>query len=422
MFIALACGAEPASESQPTVPPAPEVQPTPTVFERLLAFVPDTPDSRRIVRMNDIRGAADAQGIVIPGPDAVAEEVTQFKLDVAFGRERPATFITRLGGGWISGFNRSYVDQASRTTESLGFDARDIEAFALLGEANLPPLPFTEVLTGQFDAKEAPDLLTACEECPPHSVATYDSQDYFTWGGGEFQSLRNSQKPPSFDEFGRAGNIVVADEYVFRAVRVADLEALIDTESGAASNLLGDVQYRAIAQALGRSGAVSAVITDQPFDAETVIKAQGGEESFESMESRDILPVGTVDRIRDGIAASGPLKPFDLMAVGLGKDDIGAFALVILAYDDEETAVEAAIQLEERIENGSYPDLSGDGSNQSFLDRVLEFDIYGRDAMVIAQIRTPSPDELRDFNLFSIYPDEVTGYLYNRFVYLIATE
>ena len=178
LLVALACGSEPASQPDEATKSAPKVEPTPTVFERLLAFVPDTPDNRRLVRMNDIRGAAAAQGIPIPGFDATPEEMTQFKFDVAFGTERPATMVTQLGESWISGFNQEYIDVSGGTKMSLGFDARDIEAFALLGEANNPPKPIKEILIGAFEAEEAPLLLAACEKCPPHIIENYRDRTF----------------------------------------------------------------------------------------------------------------------------------------------------------------------------------------------------------------------------------------------------
>ena len=423
LLVALACGSEPASQPDEATKPAPKVEPTPTVFERLLAFVPDTPDNRRLVRMNDIRGAAAAQGIPIPGFDATPEEMTQFKFDVAFGTERPATTVTQLGESWISGFNQDYVDVSTGTKMSLGFDARDIEAFALLGEANNPPKPIQEILIGAFDAEEAPVLLAACEKCPPHIIENYEGQDFFTWGPADRQNLRDHrQVPPSFDHLGRPGDIVVAADHVFRVLKHADLELLIDTDSGSAGSLLLDEQYRGVASALGDGGAVSAILTDQPFNVETVIQAMCGVECFKQQEERGQLMPGTVDRIRDSISKSGPLEPFNLIGVGLGIDDTGAFALVVLSYDTAEIASKALGQLQARIEVGRYPDIAGDGETESFEDRIPGVQALVEGSMVVAKFWPRSSKELRDFALFPMSSNDGNTYLHNKFVFLIVTE
>ncbi len=417
LFIALACGSDSASQPDTPGAPAPDSGAPLTVFERLLALVPDTPDSRRAVRMNDIRGAQIAQGIPLPGPNATPDEVAQFKINVALGTERPASVITQLGDGWISGYNHDYLDVANDTKDSLGFDARDVEAFALLGEANQPPQPLKEILLGEFNAADAPVLLAACEECPPHRIAEYEGQDYFTWDDPQAQSLRNRQLPPAFDHIGRGGHIVVADEYVFRTHEVPDLEQLIDTESGSAGNLLTDDQYRTVARALGAGGAVSAVLTDQSFDVETVIQALGGEQSFEGQEERGQLEPGTTDRIRAAVSGSGPLEPFDLLGVGLGKDEMGAFALVALAYDNAGSAANAASQLIDRMEIGSYPDFAGNGEADAFLDRISEFEITSDGPIVLGKFRTPTPSDLTAFSMIRMS----NSLLFNNFGYLIAT-
>lgn len=418
LFVALACGSESASPAEPAGDAgiAPDVEQPLTVFERLLALVPDTPDSRRAVRMNDIRGAAIAQGIALPGPDATPEEIVQFKQDVAFGTVRPAEFIMQPGDGWISGYQRDYGPVANDTKATLGFDARDIEASVLMGEANQPPQPLSEIVLGQFDGALAIELMAACGECPPHRVASYEGQDYFTWDGPDAWSLRNAQLPPSFDALGRAGHIVVSDEYVARSFEIPDLEEIIATASGSTGNLLSDGAYRAVARSLSAGGAVSALITDQSFDVETVILALGGEDVFENQEESGQLEPGTTDRIRAGVSESGPLEPFSVLGVGLGRDEAGAFALVGLAYADTETAAEAALQLRARMEVGKYPDLKGDGEADTFLERVSEFEITSAGDVVLGKFRTPEPSGLSAFSMGAFS----SSLLFNQFVYMIA--
>jgi hypothetical protein len=278
-------------------------------------------------------------------------------------------------------------------------------------------------LIGAFNAAEAPALLAACEKCPPHLIDHYGGQDYFKWGPGDQQNLRlHRQVPPSFDHIGRPGEIVVTDDHVFRALKHPDLELLIDTDSGAATSLLLDEQYKAIARTLGAGGAVSAILTDQSFDADTVINGMCGLECLESQEKRGQLQPGTADRIRASISESGPLEPFGVMGAGLGIDEVGAFALVALSYDTADIATNAANQLEARIEIGNHPDIVGDGENQSFLDRISEFEVTTSGSIVLAKFRTPTPKELRDFTLFARSSNAGNAYLYNRFVLLITTE
>ena len=418
LFVALACGADSSSQQDSGATDGADPERAMTVFERLLALVPDTPDSRKAVRMNDIRRAQIAQGIASPGPDATPEDILQFKQDVAFGTERPAVFILQLGDGWISGYQRDYGPVANDTKSSLGFDARDIEASVLLGEANQPPQPLSEIVLGEFDASLAPDLLAACEECPPHRFASYQGQEYFTWDGPEAHSLRNRELPPSFDRIGRGGHIVVADDYVFRTLEVPDLERLIDTASASAGNLSNDPQYRAVARLLAEEGAVSAVLTDQSFDVETVIQAIGGESAFEGQEESGQVAPGTVDRIRTAVAESGPLEPFEVLGVGLGRDEAGAFALVALGYADAETAADAASQLRERMEVGHYPDFKGDGEIDTFLDRISEFEITSVGPVTLGKFRTAEPSGLRAFSMGAFS----SSLLFNNFGYMIAFE
>ena len=69
-----------------------------------------------------------------------------------------------------------------------------------------------------------------------------------------------------------------------------------------------------------------------------------------------------------------------------------------------------------------YPDISGNGDAESFLDRITEFDITSSGPIVLAKIRTPSRSELQGFSLFPMSSADGNTYLHNQFVFLIATE
>jgi hypothetical protein len=293
----------------------------------LLARIPDTEVSGHEVALVDLAAAAAAAGVAVPSPGAAPDEVTDYLLSLP--RD---TLVPEL-------LQRTAADVDALRAE-LGFDHAAIEAAVSAGE---PPEQFL-VLKGAFDdgAVEAAvhsdpvwsDLLTSLEHA---GVA------YYAWGADmEIDVERVTPARP----LGRGGRLALDDGYVYWVPWTAGLESLIDAGAGTVPTLAERPLMARVAAILQREQVYSAILTDTPL-----------------LEGRDVSGL--------------------VLGVGGGRDEAGAFWVVVAIHDTAAAAEESAAAFRSVITEGSSL-----ATNQPWSERVASFEVTVEGEAMVAVVHS----------------------------------
>ena len=191
---------------------------TDAAYAGLLGTIPDTPELRQQVYINDYALVRQMFDIPLPGPgdDEVAlEEFYKWLPPPGFEGEADDPPVPGFGAASFFGpFNR-YRNFTAENLQHLAFDVRSMDQSIVAAFA----LPATlDVVRGRFDPQATDKALESCSECEPHSREEYGGVSYYSWGEDYADNLQLRFAPPAFDEIGRGGRIAVLDEYVFRTL------------------------------------------------------------------------------------------------------------------------------------------------------------------------------------------------------------
>ena len=386
--------------SSPTTPPEPGV------FESALRFVPDKPEHRGSMRMNDLEGLRRVLGIEAPGPDADQQAVLDYKFSLVLSESIQGRLLL-LGDDWLSGFSFDYLDSAPSTRPFLGFDSRDIDLIVGTGPENESPTRGLEMVIGDIRAEVAETLLFGCEVCVPHEIASHSGIEFFTWGEDARPSLSDRLAPPAHDQLGRGGRILIGDGYAVRTLFTESMREAIDVISGAAPGLSENGDFIVAARAADEMGAVSLTLTSQPFRSSDITEVYAGRGrltlngldhdyrgALAALNERSATPGAREALVAEGFARSGSLPAFEVVATGLGSDAEGVFVALALVFKDDAIASDAAAALKSRIETGVFPDFSENPDGLAPWNEQIEsaeIDVNGRTVRVLLRVRDPGP-------------------------------
>ena len=339
LAVLAACGTDKPSQA----PVAPTAIPGP--MEQILGLVPDVPDSRSALTVNDLAGLRAATGVELPAADSSRDAVSKYVMDLAVGNNEKGGRQIHDGRQWLSGFH-AYSDQVT-TFPYMGFDARNVEQVAVFGAK----LGVREVLLGSYDPEVTAGQLAACAECEQPETAEHSGAEYLSWEQDFAQNLRMQLKPPAFDFLGRGGRIWVADGSAARTLATAHMEEIIDAALDQAPSLLDDLDYRLAAQTLANRGAVTATFSsaDHSFDAVY--------QQVSRILASPAVPV-TPDELAAQLSMEPLLLSFKVAAVGTSfeSDESGrTITTLVLVHESEEEAEENARRLRQRIETLDVP-------------------------------------------------------------------
>lgn len=300
---------------------------SPSVFEELLAKIPDTPETREWVLINDYALVREEFGIPLPDQTADRDRMVEYIIELV-----AETGLAR--GPFISGMGEIpsiHLDMA----QYRAFDARNVDQTV---EAGLRPGRL-EVVQGRFDPDATGRALGTCDGCEPPQTVNYGGATYYSWGGDFKGNLSTRFAPPVFDRLGRGGRILVQDDYVYRALSHGGMEELIEVSLGDDDSLAELEDFKLLAEALSHLGAYTALLSDQTQRAE------------------DFLPDAFSGEIRQQriseIEKGGLLLRYSAFAIGAGADEDGRYGVLILIHDNADEARENARILENRINEGN---------------------------------------------------------------------
>lgn len=290
----------------------------------LLDRIPDTGGSGEVTVV-DLTAAAAAVGIAVPPAGASDPEISDYLL----GLPRDALVPDLL---------RDPAPRFSDLTGELGIDPAQVTAAITAGT---PPETY-QVLAGSFDAAaidetvrtepDWSDLLTTGEH---RGVA------YYTWGA-DFES--DIARVTPVRPLGRGGRLGLDDGYLYWAFWTAGIEGLIDAGAGGAATLADDAPLAQAARALETEGVYSAILTDTPL----------------------------LDDPVSGLA----------LGLGGGRDDAGAFWVVVAVHDSAAAAEESAAAVRSILSEGTI--LS---TGEPWSERVSGFEVTVEGDMLVAVVR-----------------------------------
>ena len=308
-----------------------------TAYEGLLRTIPDTPELRQQVYINDYALVRQLFDIPLPGPvddeDALAEFYER-PPPTGFAEEADDPPVRGFGAiSFFGPFNR-YRNITAENLQHLAFDVRSMNQ-SIVALA----LPATlDVVRGRFDPQATGRALESCSECEPPSREEYGGVSYYSWGEDYAADPQLRFAPPAFDEFGRGVSIAVLDEYVFRTLGTSDMEALIDAGLNEGASLADVEELRLLAGGMSRLGAYTMLLGDdvEVWDADDYVVAllQDG------ATRRDVVQEDVVQAQRE-LSERGPwLRPYEAFATGAGKDENGHYMALVLVHAADASAEE----------------------------------------------------------------------------------
>ena len=346
----------PTTEVQPRVKPAakdlarallPGKAFSASIWEELLGTIPDTPETRRYIFLNDLDRVrklfpsipGDEANFTLPGPDTDEKTLNQWYGYIPpLGIEDDQVDRVPICGEFpfISGLGfwcYANVPPKRMFYKNLGFDVRNIKQTVVAGA----PDQYLEILRGRFDPETTASVLGECSGCVPYNLVEHRGVSFYSWGEDYVVNIDRILAAPAFDSVGRGGRIAVQDDYLFRTTPTSGMEALIDTSQGHDPSLRDVEEFRLLAQSLDELGVYSAFMTDHKWELEETRQAL--------LLNKDNSP----EDLKKLLDHSPLLRPYQAWATGKGKDNNGHYMFLVLVHANPELATQNATLLPRRI-------------------------------------------------------------------------
>ena len=242
-----------------------------SAYEELLALIPDNPNTRSLVFLNDYVLLRRALNVGLPEPDADQEALKSYF-------ESLVTTLREIGvrgrgeAPFISGYSQ-YALSTLGMGQYLALDVRNVHHSAVAGS---PPGKLG-VMLGDFDPAATDAALKRCAasvpNCGPPLLESHEGITFYSWGADLEADLRSRLGPPAFDHLGRGGRIAVQDSHVFYTVETPGMEGLIEASLGQNPSLLDVKDLQLLAKAMSQLGAHASILSDQTLSVEDGISA-----------------------------------------------------------------------------------------------------------------------------------------------------
>ena len=352
-----------------------------SAFVEMLRLIPDTPEARVEVFINDYARLREITGVEPPGErdvEAVRRYVQElFRLDGPDAIGGSSAFIS---GGLLSGLG--LIGPEVITEEGIGFSFADIDLDIQAGIANVgrarggePRGIYYSAARGSLDPGVSARAAEAsferefgdCGGCPTFEAAEHLGVRYFTWGLDDDIDLLLRFSPPAFDHLGRSGRLAFLDQLVLHTHATEPMRQMIAASKGT-SSLAEDEYFRMAAIALGRERVYRAFLSEGGPSMQTIC----GDD--EECLAGDWLP--------DGVSL---LKRYEALGIGWVLEGFERSYVVVLAHDSSEIAHENAERLRQLLP-------APDPNPLARRDDLLEtFDISVEGRLVVAELTGYSP-------------------------------
>ena len=336
-------------------------------------MIPDTPETRQYLFINDFAKIRELFDISLPGEDAEESDLTEYlkylggshEVYESEGALRPNLAARPSIAGMTSRDDPIHRD-------SIGFDQRNFEQTVLVTDLENRDL---EIIRGRFDPVATEQAINGCSECPSHDGVIYNGVKLYIWGEDLAGDRKLRYRPPAFDTFGRGGRIAVTDDYVFRTIETHRIEMLIDATAGDRPSLAEFEEFRLIAAALDELDVYGALIS---------IRTQ----SLGNYPLPFSLPFGNrLEYILERLDESPLLRPYRAFATAIGRDKDGHYMALVLVHENEVLAQENVGLIEKRLKDPGT--LLRVDSKETFAEEVnlrsVESQVDGR--VLVAKLR-----------------------------------
>ena len=332
-------------------------------FAGLLELIPDNPQSRELVYINDYSRVADAFNVRPPEDDD--EALMRYLGDVCCSRTGMRV------GPWISGFTQNATLQIENR-EYLAFSLRNVDQSIMTGT---PPGDL-EVIKGTFDPEATDRAINRCSECPPPDREEHRGMEFYSWGRDLAVSLRDRGRPPAFDNLGRGGRIAVLDSFVFRTVETPGMRSLISTYLGMEESLGDDPDMSLAAREMDELELYSALIMGNVewLSLEGVIENACAEAAATQVDC---------DQLKARMEETGVLDEYEVLGAGVGMDGDGPFVSWIFVYLDEHEARRNVPVFEGIVSSGGS--LNG---HRPWSELFSDAEVWSTGRVLIAKLRT----------------------------------
>jgi hypothetical protein len=297
----------------------------------LLRLLPDSPENRRLVPLNDLALAAERTGIQRPSVGADQTAMLAYMMALADAGIAKGPFVGGLD---------PYPEQGFARRDYLAFGVENVRQSGLVGE---PPY-LTELIVGQFDPAATDAALARCTECVPPNRETYQNVPFYAWGEDLLPDFDGIFKPPAYDEFGRGGRIAVQPTLVYRTVWTEGMHTAIDTGLGSAPSLADVPGFMALARGVVDLGAYSLILSN-----DTSMQA-GSTATLDAMLANVQQDEAREEQARRAADPSLLLRPYGAIAFGTGLDENGRYLALGLLHLTEQDAARNAEIIPRRIE------------------------------------------------------------------------
>ena len=311
-----------------------------SAYADLLALIPDTPNTRSMVFLNDYVLLREELGIALPGPGAGLEGPSIY-FESLVTAISPTNIISWGDAPYISGYSRN-AQLTLGKGQYLAFDLRDVRHSALAGS----PPGILGVMLGRFDPGATDSALENCvatvPDCEVPVRQSHEGVTFYSWGEDLQANLQRIFSPPAFDQLGRGGRIAVLDSHVFYTVETPGMHELIEASLQQRPSLMDVPAFRLLAGAMSQLETHASLLSDQAMSVEETITVLAENTSQEMVE-----------RIRAQFPPGSGLSPYQAFATGQGVDQDGPYLALALVHANAETAAENVIRLPQRINETS---------------------------------------------------------------------
>ncbi len=337
---------------------------TGTVYEELLALIPDTDETRRLAMLADHAGVMDFLGLELPEPGGpedevldLFEEINEVAQQRGFAPEFPM---------WPSQ-SRDYISVIQDRFQYVGFEHWGVFQTAHAGVA---PRTY-DIAFGDFDPQRTTDALAACD-CDQPDVREHSGVDYYAWGPEFIGEIEKRHGPPLYDHVGRGPRLLVREGEAFYSISNEVMEDLIGVSVDDIPSLADHTEYVEVARALASLGLMrNMTFVGTGLSADEVTDFSSGDQTLFQQTIRTV----------------GLMREFGVAATGIGFDGEEAFTALVIANPDEETAEFNAERLIDRVWNVPVSSRSDD----TLSDQLSRVEVAHEGDLVIARLYFRDP-------------------------------
>jgi hypothetical protein len=279
----------------------------------------------------------------------------------------------------------SYTDQ--EWSDTVGFNVKDVGESVVAGGG---PPAYYQAVRGNF-SKE--DIENAARTGPLNEyieVESYSGYEFYSWGE-DFDIHMDWRS--GVRRLGRGHRLAYVDGFAIWMLWTDGLKEMIDAYEGNIPSLADNEDYKLLAGVLEDMGTVTAFFSSESL---SISEFKGAfQERFEELRQK-----GQEQQVTE-FENEPLLKPYLSFASGAGKDEQGAYLLIVLANPDDSTARANMELLEQRInESQMLPYLESD---RKWTDggHVGNMEINSNGRLTVAKLYGPVYTNWDDFDLIS---------------------